>query len=514
MRHQAINPNGFEDPSGTVIVADGYGIKIRVDRRHLVIDDGYGSNRRHRRFPRATTNLKRLVLVGHTGYVTLEALRWLDGIGAAWIHLTRNGRLIATSSNVGLNNARLRRAQAASMTNPVGLQIAKKILRWKLAGQHKVAADLPGDNVRFAIAAEMRSLDQAQTLDECVVAEAVAARAYWDSWRTITIQYPTRDRDQVPDQWRTFGTRSSPITNSPRRAANPANAILNYLYSLVEAETRIALLAVGLDPGLGIVHADLQARDSLVFDVMESVRPDADRYLLDLLQGHTLRSNDFTETHRGVCRVLPPLTHVLAATTRTWAEAVAPIAEHTARTLGDTDTRISRVPTPLTGANRKTATAHITRKNPRRSARPATPDPACTTCGEPTTTKAMFCDPCRDEHHRARLIDLQDQAVATLKQARERGEDPAHGGTAGQKRSDSMTKRNRQNKEWEEQNERPKPEVFQRTILPLIQDVSINELVRATGLSRPYCSMIRRGAYTPHPRHWDALKAIGDAAHD
>jgi CRISPR/Cas system-associated endonuclease Cas1 len=41
---------------------------------------------------------------------------------------------------------------------------------------------------------------------------------------------------------------------SPRLAANRANAILNYLYAVLESETRLAVAALGLDPGLGFWH--------------------------------------------------------------------------------------------------------------------------------------------------------------------------------------------------------------------------------------------------------------------
>ncbi|MCH8255181.1 MAG: CRISPR-associated endonuclease Cas1, partial [Gemmatimonadetes bacterium] len=41
------------------------------------------------------------------------------------------------------------------------------------------------------------------------------------------------------------------------------NAILNYLYTILEAEARIACRTMGLDPGLGVLHSDQPARDSL-----------------------------------------------------------------------------------------------------------------------------------------------------------------------------------------------------------------------------------------------------------
>ena len=102
----------------------------------------------------------------------------------------------------------------------------------------------------------------AEDLNECLIAEAAAARAYWDAWRPLLVRFPCRDDDRVPGHWRTFGTRTSPLTGSPRLAANPANAILNYLYALVEAETRIALLTVGLDPALGVHRGEVVLEDA------------------------------------------------------------------------------------------------------------------------------------------------------------------------------------------------------------------------------------------------------------
>lgn len=47
-----------------------------------------------------------------------------------------------------------------------------------------------------------------------------------------------------------------------------------YLYPILESEARIACLTLGLDPGLGIWHADYRSRDSFALDLMEAVRPD------------------------------------------------------------------------------------------------------------------------------------------------------------------------------------------------------------------------------------------------
>lgn len=64
--------------------------------------------------------------------------------------------------------------------------------------------------------------------------------------------------------------------------------------------------------------------------------------------------------------------------------------------------------------------------------------------------------------------------------------------------------------EWDRKHTRPNPEVFVQEILPLIQGVPLRRIATATGLSRHYCSLIRRGLRLPHPRHWDALHSLAD----
>jgi len=84
------------------------------------------------------------------------------------------------------------------------------------------------------------------------------------------------DVARVPDHWRSFGSRISPLTGSPRLAANPPNAILNYLYALLEAEAQGAASGMGLDASLGVLHADTPHRDSLALDLLEPARPQVD----------------------------------------------------------------------------------------------------------------------------------------------------------------------------------------------------------------------------------------------
>jgi CRISPR-associated endonuclease Cas1 len=153
-------------------------------------------------------------------------------------------------------------------------------------------------------------LPKAESISSIRLIEAQAARAYWSAWNTLPIKFPKNDPPRIPDHWCSFGARVSPLTGSPRLAANPPNAILNYLYSVLESEARLAAAALGLDPGLGVLHVDTSARDSLACDLMEPIRAQIDAYLLDWITRQPLRREWFCEQRDGNCRLAGSFSHL------------------------------------------------------------------------------------------------------------------------------------------------------------------------------------------------------------
>jgi len=114
----------------------------------------------------------------------------------------------------------------------------------------------------------------------------------------------------------------------------PAHAILNYCFALLEAESRLAISALGMDSGLGLgLHTDTANRDSLVFDVLEPIRPQVETWLLDWIAKEPLRRADFFETANGNCRLMSQMCTHLGETCSAWVKLVAPWAEYVARTL-------------------------------------------------------------------------------------------------------------------------------------------------------------------------------------
>src|SRR5881396_2199291 len=120
-------------PRHGVVTLFGYGTSICVERGHLTIEDGIGKQRRYARFPRVGHGLKRLVVIGSDGIISLAALRWLADQGAAFAMLERDGSVLATTGPVHPSDAKLRRAQALARHSGIDWQIARELISRKLA---------------------------------------------------------------------------------------------------------------------------------------------------------------------------------------------------------------------------------------------------------------------------------------------------------------------------------------------------------------------------------------------
>lgn len=498
------NPNG-------VCVVDGYGVRVSVDKRHLNILDGIGAHRRTRRYPKVGHNIARLVLVGHSGTITLEALRWLDRVGIMFTHIDTDGTLLTASAHPSIDNARLRRAQALAPTNPAGLAITRAILDTKLAGQARVAnTHLQHRSAATRITELRTDLAAATDLAECREAEATAAVAYFAAWSgRVAVAWATKDQPKIPDHWTRYDGRRSPLGKvGGRKAADPINALLNYLYALAEIECRNACLRLGLDPGLGILHTDIPRRDSLALDLIEVIRPDIDAWVIDLADGHTFRRADFHETDDGHCRILAPLTHHLTATLPLWARTVAPWAEHVAHTLSDTTPLNINKATPLTSTNRRTASRSSSA--PRRKSTADNPiedppklragrsmlGPKCADCGTALShPQRTYCPDCWPTHRAEAARTGTQRAAARLDSVdkrTERGAAISAGKQAARKKA--ALAYGWQPHDW-------------NTIAPAVQTMTLAQIQQATGLSITTASRIRTGRSIPHACHWTSLAA-------
>lgn len=344
-------------PHHGVMTLFGYGIQVRVDRGHLLVEDGIGEDRRKIRLPRVNHGLKRLICIGADGFISLAALQWLAAQDASFVMLERDGSVLATTGPVRPSDAKLRRAQALAHVSGAALRVTRELIRQKLAGQESVARNKLFDTTTAdTIARFSAELPRAEQIASIRLIEAQAALAYWSAWCTLPITFPKNDIARTPAHWMSFGARVSPLTGSPRLSVNPPNAMLNYLYAVLESEARLAVAALGLDPGLGVLHVDSGNRDSLALDVLEPVRAHVDSYLLDWVTRQPLRRQWFFEQRDGNCRLMGPFAVRLSETAAMWGRAVAPVAEWVAQALWNSHQTssgaVQHLPTRLTHRRR------------------------------------------------------------------------------------------------------------------------------------------------------------------
>ena len=93
-------------------------------------------------------------------------------------------------------------------------------------------------------------------------------------------------------------------TRSRRPPLDRINALLSFLYAMLGHDCRGALEAHGLDPQVGLLHADRPGRAGLALDLMEELRPVlADRLVLSLVNRGQLRPSDFVVEDAGAVRL-------------------------------------------------------------------------------------------------------------------------------------------------------------------------------------------------------------------
>jgi hypothetical protein len=375
------------------------------------------------------------------------------------------------------------------------------LIEHKLTGQEQVAKDkLRNLSVADEIARCRAGLVTAETVEAVRALEAQGSAAYWSGWQGLAINYPNRDLPRVPDHWRTFSARSSPLTGSPRLAADPVNAILNYLYAVLESEARLAASALGLDPGLGFLHYDSRTRDSLAADLMEPIRPQVDAYVLDWIMREPLKRDWFFEQRNGNCRLMGSFAVRLSETAPTWGNAVAPFAEGVARTLWLSSPE----------SNRRVAPATRLSQSRKREAKGALPRPmenptsqpqsVCRDCGQPITPRQRYCGHCALKKAKENMIEVA-----------RRGRQRAYTPEAQARRAVALGRHRNARQGWTAANLPTwlNNETYLEKIQPQLAGITCSAIASALGVSVPYAASIRSGRRIPHPRHWERLAGLG-----
>jgi CRISPR/Cas system-associated endonuclease Cas1 len=493
-------------PQHGVVTLFGYGIQVRVDRGHLLLEDGIGADRRQYRFPRVRHGLKRLVCISEDGFCTLGALKWLSDVGVSFVMLDRLGKIRFLTGPTTSADARLHRAQAAALGNGVGLEISRTLIDAKIQGQERVAREGLKDSVTAEAIARFRGeLATAENVETIRILEAQSAVAYFGAWRKVEVMWPKADLHKIPAHWRTVGTRQSPLSGGPRLAVTPVYAILNYCFALLESETRLAVSVCGLHASLDLgLHTDTPNRDSLALTVLEPVRPHVENWLLNWIMQEPFRRSDFLETATGNCRLMSNLCIRLSETATTWGKLVAPWAEWVAQALWNSIRKPNRknytLPTRLTQRRRSEGRGNefvLSAAAPR-------PERICHGCGV-RTQSGRHCTKCGREISREKLIEL---AIVGRVAARSPESRKKHSATQRRHEAAKRVWNSSPKSDWPDEN------TYVRQIQPSLAAIKISALASALGVSEPYAAEIRAGRHRPHPRHWRVLAEVAGVSAD
>src|SRR5712691_4710215 len=96
-------------PKHGVLVLHGFGIKIRMYNSHFLAEWGVGLERYQMRLSRvAGRKLRRVILLGSDGYISLEALRFITDVGASFSMIDKRGKALMVCSPVSPSESKLR----------------------------------------------------------------------------------------------------------------------------------------------------------------------------------------------------------------------------------------------------------------------------------------------------------------------------------------------------------------------------------------------------------------------
>jgi CRISPR-associated protein Cas1 len=161
------------------------------------------------------------------------------------------------------------------------LTVAGALVQAKLRGHARLLRQW-GIPTRHEIADGLLASHRCQDLDVLRGHEGAAARAFFDGLRQHLV--------------------GSPFNFEQRRQhppPDPVNSLLSLAYTLLLNEVEVGVAAAGLDAAGGFYHAAEDGRPTLLMDLVEPLRPLADRFSARLLRSE-LCPDDFA-SEEGCC---------------------------------------------------------------------------------------------------------------------------------------------------------------------------------------------------------------------
>ncbi|WP_427788909.1 type I-C CRISPR-associated endonuclease Cas1c [Brevundimonas diminuta] len=224
--------------------------------------------------------------------------------GISLSFLDPNGRFLARVEGARSGNVLLRRAQYRIADDDARkTPIVRGMVAAKVSNQRTVIQRALRDHGAGMDLAQKSSLDSAvRRLSD--IAQRTLTHDSVDGLRGLEGEAAAIYFNVFDSLIRSDDAAFQFVGRSRRPPLDRVNALLSFLYAMLGHDCRSALEAHGLDPQVGLLHADRPGRNSLALDLMEELRPVlADRLMLSLVNRGQLKSADFVHEEAGAVRL-------------------------------------------------------------------------------------------------------------------------------------------------------------------------------------------------------------------
>ena len=300
------------------LILTGHGVCLRVAKGSLLAQDGfthYPQKRRELRlFPGDWRLPSRILILDSKGSISFDALAWMSEQNIPLVQVNWKGEVINVAGGGYAADKQLIETQRTAQQDGRWVEIVRQLVSEKITNSIETLATALPTSPATELAIKKLQKDVVlmeenppSTPDGFRGVEGRVGFAYFSAWRSFPLRWKGIKRNPIPEDWKRIGLRQSYRTGTNRRASHPVNAMLNYAYGVLESQVRMDIVAAGLDPTVGYLHSCQPGRPSLVFDLMEPLRPVVDREILKFVQNETFTPADFTIKKNGVCRLNPQL---------------------------------------------------------------------------------------------------------------------------------------------------------------------------------------------------------------
>ncbi|GGM77181.1 CRISPR-associated protein Cas1 [Thermogymnomonas acidicola] len=275
------------------LLLSGFGISIEVNKAHLIIKQkDFIKDLEPHRIPYDS-----IIIDGHYGSISFEAMRWLSKHDVSIALLNWNGNLLSVTQPQETLNADLKMKQYEKYHDPESrLYIASQIVKQKVKSSLGLIKALSKfyDIDLTAINREIQRVDY-DNINGLMMYEGRIASAYWTElskiFNSLAKDFNFQSRKNLSYSWN-------------MNASDPVNALLNYGYAILESMVRKDINTIGLDVSIGYLHEIAPSKHPLVYDLQELFRYVVDYSVIELLETKLKRS-DFITTENYHIRLKP-----------------------------------------------------------------------------------------------------------------------------------------------------------------------------------------------------------------